>query len=812
MIQDTRLYKWCSEKLIWCGQKCQELRDFLEPLADLRIMLILLVFGGVLLLFIDAGKDVVQGLVDGANDTGFLPTRENAPIFFRWFMFWLACVWTGINAWYWAHLLYKSKQTTDEPPWFTSLRRFLGIWPLLCAMIAMPLAARHGLYDTYVGMFFFAVGVIGLWMFFRHRISIAKTLTESKEKLLAKIKSKGLAGNKEDRLTESEEKRLAENNDMQTNGTTAGQGGSASIVRGDLAFIYCTLVVSFIALVLLCIPVTRTDFARTMGPAALTFGAIGCIIPVTSLLIWFLRQFHIPIVLIGIIAFVLFSVVNDNHQIRDLKGDAKDLPRPAVIDAYNTWAARHPNRDDPLILIASAGGASRAAYWTATVFRAFDDRTKGKFFDNVFAISSVSGGTLGSIGYAAWLSGRDASDDDNSKSQRLRFVQNFFGADYLGPSLAGLLYPDLLSRFFLVPVLPDRAVSLEEAFEMGWNASANCGKPPCGATPELFSHEYTRLWADKLKSSSTGRWVPIVLANGTHVETGKRIITAPVKIDSAIFEDAHDFYDLNQAPVRASTAVLNSARFTLVSPAGRMMRDGRSTGGIIDGGYFENGALETLYDLARFITSQDGTRKIIIIEILNDDTMSKQDQSRHPPSELAVEPPKATWSSGLLGEFTSIIGGLYDTRSSRGVLGAKRLSNARPSGLLNARFFSFDLQPYGKDCHGLTNWFKGWFANASELDSNCYTAMSWALSQGSLDAMDVSFNMKNVEDIKAFLKPRNYWDWREEQQEQDLGPVVAEANKSGGNNDRLDEVLTLIPSEPVVPAVQAAPAEASKRK
>jgi hypothetical protein len=79
----------------------------------------------------------------------------------------------------------------------------------------------------------------------------------------------------------------------------------------------------------------------------------------------------------------------------------------SVAEAYAIWRDRHRDLQDPLILMASAGGASRAAYWTGTVLRAFDDRTEGTFFDHVFAISSVSGGTLGAVGYVAWLSERN---------------------------------------------------------------------------------------------------------------------------------------------------------------------------------------------------------------------------------------------------------------------------------------------------------------------------------------------------------------------------------------------------------------------
>jgi hypothetical protein len=89
--------------------------------------------------------------------------------------------------------------------------------------------------------------------------------------------------------------------------------------------------------------------------------------------------------------------------------------------------------------------------------------------------------------------------------------------------------------------------------------------------------------------------------------------------------------------------------------------------------------------------------------------------------------------------------------------------------------------------------------------------MSWALSPGSLDAMDVSFNTATADDIKAFLKSRNYSEERSRQQEQDLVAVVNAANAAGGNNETLDNVLKLLPNQQTIQGAQA-PAEASKRK
>src|SRR5262249_37231738 len=153
---------------------------------------------------------------------------------------------------------------------------------------------------------------------------------------------------------------------------------------------------------------------------------IGCIVPVTSWVIYHTRRFQLPIVLIGLWAFVIFSFWNDNHAVRSIRG-SQVASRPTMEKAFETWQQQHRDPSDPLLPIAAAGGASRAAYWTATVLRAFDDRTQGTFFDHVFAISSVSGGTLGAIGYAAWLADRPLAVEAAARDERRHFVQTFLG-------------------------------------------------------------------------------------------------------------------------------------------------------------------------------------------------------------------------------------------------------------------------------------------------------------------------------------------------------------------------------------------------
>ena len=104
------------------------------------------------------------------------------------------------------------------------------------------------------------------------------------------------------------------------------------------------------------------------------------------------------------------------------------------------------------------------------------------------------------------------------------------------------------------------------------------------------------------------RWTPLLFLNSTSQETGRRFITAPVKLHGREFVDAWDLHALLGRDMPWSSAAHNSARFTYVSPPG-LIRDwndvrdwsevGKAQAYVIDGGYFENFGATTLMQAAR---------------------------------------------------------------------------------------------------------------------------------------------------------------------------------------------------------------------
>ncbi len=124
-----------------------------------------------------------------------------------------------------------------------------------------------------------------------------------------------------------------------------------------------------------------------------------------------------------------------------------------------------------------------------------------------------------------------------------------------------MLYSDLLYRFLPLPLLPDRAETLERAWEEAWDApDASTGLSPrtAGTIRAPFL---------ALAPKDGEPWRPLLIVQGASESGGRRMLTSAVKF-TCDEVDADDLLDGIGHDVAASTAILNGARFPWVSPGG----------------------------------------------------------------------------------------------------------------------------------------------------------------------------------------------------------------------------------------------------
>lgn len=345
--------------------------------------------------------------------------------------------------------------------------------------------------------------------------------------------------------------------------------------------------------------------------------------------------FLLPVALV-----VVSSCSNDNHAPREAKKTVPfpdrrlELNRP-VDEYFDRWIeARHLSGGTyPVFIVTAEGGGLRAAYWTASVLGRLQDKWPGgttdRFSDHVFAISGVSGGSLGAAVFTGLVS-------ETEKGFKVREPHDsclgvgyaelgrcILDDDFLSPIVASFLFSDLVQQFIPWPMQwADRARALELSWEDSWTQVTHSA---------AFGAQYEELWRKPGEAAFTANYnVPSLLINATVVEDGRRIIFSNLQVQDQ-FIDAYDGTDPVAAlalpgkdPFRStaeipalplSTAVHMGARFTYLSPAARLDRNANEEdwpckpheclwGRVVDGGYHENSGAETAHDVLQVVLDQ----------------------------------------------------------------------------------------------------------------------------------------------------------------------------------------------------------------
>jgi hypothetical protein len=429
----------------------------------------------------------------------------------------------------------------------------------------------------------------------------------------------------------------------------------------------------------------------------------------------------------GVLAFAIaFGLLNawlhPFHRVRLCDGDCEALApsvagfsvaivprqRPTVAQAAGAWyeqakaAYKRAGGEGPvpMLIVATAGGGIRAAYWTATVLEHLqkDFETEGgSMRPYLFAISGVSGGSVGATAFEAALTKRDESRcaprknnevDEKINDEACPVAMDFLKEDFFGPALASLVFQDALSSFLPDFGQGDRGAALEKSFEHASNALL--------ARPFLSFFHLRKLDA---ASDKEPWWRPILLLNATHEETGNRMITGHVLIERNVFVDSLDALNVMRSDVRASTAAHNSARFTYVSPAGDL---GPRNGSVIDGGYFENfgalSALELAHAAERALNvdpNESPKVRLVILMISSDPDLDTNhmlvrinESTKHPgkclvsvaerqiprpsPNYFSLNPEEV--ENALINEFVAPFQGLKKVREAHGNWAAASLA------------------------------------------------------------------------------------------------------------------------------------------
>lgn len=283
-------------------------------------------------------------------------------------------------------------------------------------------------------------------------------------------------------------------------------------------------------------------------------------------------------VALGVISII--SLTNYHDRIDALTEGPED-PGNAWFTQIDQRIAQMPESDHPVLLVAAAGGGSRAAIFGSLVFETLQHEGLS---DYVLFVSSVSGGSVASANYAH----RDAHVGASAHAtDKTRFKNAFIGqirkelkrqqgdagswalrsaeiddmfADFNAPLVRGILLPGL-SRGDSVAMFWRR--------HFGWTCD---GK-------------------------SFRRVPPLLLINAADSKTGERYVFGEPPMPVGLLGGFESYHSLTDQDPSARLALQDAVRASATFPWGMDIPVVRTHAGavpVIDGGVFDNTGLDTL--------------------------------------------------------------------------------------------------------------------------------------------------------------------------------------------------------------------------
>ena len=386
---------------------------------------------------------------------------------------------------------------------------------------------------------------------------------------------------------------------------------------------------------LIVAPLNATHVLGVLATAVIAIGSLATLLGTLAFLVQtrkplsvfrFLRLNVTPVLTIIVIIAVVGGVLDKNSSLHQVSGPvaAGGAPRPSLAAALTTWlhsplttacavptpgaatAGGHQVRIEPLVQVAASGGGIRAAWWTVHVLGTLAGTRCGKH--DVFAVSSVSGGSVGAAVLAAVPRGtaRPVAAAEAS-------IATIADPDALAAGIDGFMLRDTIAGYTGLDIraaqmpgtarFPDRAALMQA----------------------VWQDEDARLAAPfPLRRS----WLPwTLLLNSTSVATGCRAVLSSVALPhppaSMVQDDglscgvgasgpsgSYDFFARLRCMRNISTATAGmlSARFAYITPSGTLNGCGQASGTfsdqLVDGGYGDASGLSTLINLAPTLTAR----------------------------------------------------------------------------------------------------------------------------------------------------------------------------------------------------------------
>ncbi len=366
--------------------------------------------------------------------------------------------------------------------------------------------------------------------------------------------------------------------------------------------------------------------ARMLSPLPILLLGFGLLLGAGNILSMLSFKLKINFHFVVIAAIILAGFARETHWVKLIEREKQPAhtERPALRPYFNKWmsarsaALAGADKHFPVYLVMSDGGASRSAYWTASVLSRLDSISGGALYQQMFSLSGSSGGSLGNLSFLA--------AQQLPPPQRTKTIQSYLSSDFLSYPLASLLGKDIV-----LPLIPDngwsdRAGALEQSLQ-------ESGKAP--EIDSFMQSGFSGLNPAKDSLSS----MPVIFINCTRMQDGTPAALSNIRLDKKTFGQRIDVLRelKSEEDISIASGIVLGARFPIFSPAGRIRNNY-----FVDAGYIDNSGAgithEMLMDLHALITDSlkknpthpFGKIRFHILHITNDPATKQLPEKVHP--------------------------------------------------------------------------------------------------------------------------------------------------------------------------------------
>ena len=332
------------------------------------------------------------------------------------------------------------------------------------------------------------------------------------------------------------------------------------------------------------------------------------IAPLSGSLTFYFDYYRVPVFLLFVVIVALMYALFKVDHFFELnlneanKYDPKDFKK--AIEKRLEY--QEEEKEKTLVVVCASGGGIQAAGWIVQVLTGLQDMLGNSFTKSIGFISSVSGGSVGTMYYLDRF-----ADKGYPESKEFENIFKSATEDSLDAVGWGLAYPDLwriIGLPFLAPKMCDRG----KVIETDWQ----------GELKNPNSKQFLSTWSEQILNGK----IPIPIFNATLVEDGRRFLISPMTFCKPSSNKSVDFNTLYAGyDIDVVTAARLSATFSYVSPISRYVGENKNQKGkgkgnyhIADGGYFDNSGVVTMVEwLNEWLDPQKGLniKRVLLLQI-----------------------------------------------------------------------------------------------------------------------------------------------------------------------------------------------------